>query len=542
MRTYLTKVTVATAFSLLGSSISHKEAIAANLFIGRYGSFAPDINLVGFIPKSELAKQIANADNKNLNTSEQGKIEQQALITKIDALGSAEPWKEQIEKEYNSFDNEANDSSSNLEKTEQSSDLTGIANADRINQNIENRYDGLVETDGEKINLFQANQLSKELLTDEVLAVSTNNQTENILNDTSSVKNELNSKNLDTTNILPKSFTAGIILAIFGGGCIVLVPVLNALGLSKNRKFFGFLGNIFGKSQVPNDIVSLHNKTFKQVANLASKILRMDDEKFTNQEFILYLQLRNKIQQGAKERQPMCLSIKYLEVGIIAQSSFLQLEQTELRYRSRKQQDFYQFVTDSITDDIDRIVFRDRVKRKLAEVLPLIHTEEGRDALKAYLKEVDQISHYDLGLKLLSLFKKYQLADFTILRKVSDIVEQSTAESLLTDDNLKVVVLKNYDVLEKLAPIIEIDQEDMKPKFFTKVIQYLGLSRRHEKSFQEFQALIKVLKQWQKTSNSLKTIREEYFNSEYRLPKEFYKDIPGLNVYKKYEEYIKNHQ
>ena len=149
-----------------------------------------------------------------------------------------------------------------------------------------------------------------------------------------------------------------------------------------------------------------------------------------------------------------------------------------------------------------------------------------------------KISQHDLGLKLLSLFKKYQLADFTILRKIAEIVEQSTAHSLLTDDSLNIVVLQNYDTLKKVAPIIEIKKADIQPKFFTKVLQYLGLARRHEKSYQEFQDLIKLLTQWQQPADSLKVIRQQYANGEYQLPKDFYREIPGLNIYKKYEEYL----
>lgn len=69
----------------------------------------------------------------------------------------------------------------------------------------------------------------------------------------------------------------------------------------------------------------------------------------------------------------------------------------------------------------------------------------------------------------------------------------------------------------------------------------MGLVRRHEKSFQEFQELIKVLKQWQKPYQSLKLIREQYPVHQYRLPKGFTQKIPGLNTYQKYEKYLDNY-
>lgn len=253
---------------------------------------------------------------------------------------------------------------------------------------------------------------------------------------------------------------------------------------------------------------------------------------------MLYIQLRNKVAKGANEYQQISQSIKYLEVAIAASSSYLKIEQTELRYRSRRQQAFYQFVIDNITDDIDKNTFRDRVKNKLNEILPLINSEEGSSALKTYLVEINKISQHDLGLKLLALFKKYQLADFAILRKVSDIVEQINGQDVLLDKNLMAIILDNYDILENLAPIIGIAKENVKPETFIKILQYMGLVRRYEKAFQEFQELIKVLKQLQKPYQSLKLVREQYPAHQYRVPKEFSQKIPGLNTYQKYEKYL----
>ena len=274
---------------------------------------------------------------------------------------------------------------------------------------------------------------------------------------------------------------------------------------------------------------------------MATKAAKIDDEKFSQKEFILYLQLRSKVQQGAKEYQQICQSIKYLEVAIAAQSSYLKIEQTELRYRSRKQQAFYKFVTENIRDDLDKKVFQELVKNKLAEIVPLVNTEEGKNALKSYIQEINKISQHDLGLKLLALFKKYQLTDFAILRKVSDLIERVNAQDVLTEKNLMILILENYDILEKLAPIIGIASEDIKPETFTKILQYMGLVKRYEKAFQEFQDLIKVLKQWQKPFNSLKIIREQYPSHQYRIPKEFSEKIPGLRVYQKYEAYLDNY-
>lgn len=65
--------------------------------------------------------------------------------------------------------------------------------------------------------------------------------------------------------------------------------------------------------------------------------------------------------------------------------------------------------------------------------------------------------------------------------------------------------------------------------------------RRYEKSFQKFQSLIKVLKQWQEQYKILKLFREQYPVYQYRIPNDFSQKIPGLNTYQKYEKYFDNY-
>lgn len=304
-------------------------------------------------------------------------------------------------------------------------------------------------------------------------------------------------------------------------------------GVSKYLKIFGF-----GKESVPDDAIELHNKKIREITPLAQKIVRMDDEKFTNKEFSLYVKIRIKVETEAQEYQQVCRSIKYLEVAIAASGSYLKTEQTELRYRSRKQQEFYQFVIDNITDDVNKNAFRDRLKNKLDEILPSINSEEGKAALKTYLVEINKISQYDLGLKLLSLFKKYELSDFTILRKVSDLVEKTASQDLLTANELKLTVIENYEDFEKLAPIVGISDDNLKPELFVQMLQYLGLGRKHEKSYSQFQSLIEAIKKWRKSYKSINIIRQQYHSEEYNIPKEFYTTIPGENIYHKYKTHL----
>lgn len=559
MKIYLTKVTIAVTLYLLELCITYNKANASTLFIGPNGSFVKDINSITFIQdKDKLTSNKSSNDSKRSNTEAKNTDK----INSADTLQSAKELQEKFGVDDISLEEQlANSSDSNqqsldidsfnteMETSGEISDLIEDIDAEEINRDIRDRYYGLVED--EEISLLESNQLTKEILENEL---ATDSSSKNLLKENNELTKSLiapdGDHNTNTSNNADASLEAelvqnsskGIFLGILlGGGAIALLTV-KSLKSSEDKGILGFIFNMFRKPPIPDKSIELHSKAFKKLSSLGKKLERIDNDSFLSEEFTLYTQLKNKVNQGYRQRESICLSIKYLEIGILAQSSFLRLEQTELRYRSIKQQSFYNFVAENITDNVDKDVFQRKVEEKLIEITPLINTEEGKNALKSYYDEVNKISQYDLGLKLLSLFKKYQLTDFTILRRVSDIVEKSTAESLLVDDNLKIVVLENYETLKKLAPIIEMDESEITTQFFTKVLQYLSLGRKHEKAFQNFQSLIKVLRKWEKPYDSLKIIRQQYSDSEYSLPKEFYQEVPGLKIYKKYQEYLEKNK
>ena len=165
----------------------------------------------------------------------------------------------------------------------------------------------------------------------------------------------------------------------------------------------------YGKPLVPEGSISLHNRSLKEITLIGNKAEKINDEKFGNEEFLLLVRIKINISKGTEGYKELNHGVELLQAAIIAQKSFLRLEQTELRYRSRKQQEFYKFVADNLTesdnDNIDREAFAQKVKQKQTEILPLITTEEGKAAIDTYVKEINVLSKYQLGLKLLALFK-----------------------------------------------------------------------------------------------------------------------------------------
>ena len=294
----------------------------------------------------------------------------------------------------------------------------------------------------------------------------------------------------------------------------------------------------FGKPKVPEGSITLHNKALQEITAIGNKAEKINDDKFGNEEFRLLLQIKIDIAKGTKDYKKFGYGVELLKAAIVAQKSFLKLESTELRYRSRKQQEFYRYVADNLKEDIDKEAFAKQVKKKQAEILPLINTEEGRSALESYIKEINNISKYELGLKLLALFKKYDLKDFSVLKKVSDVVERLQGQDLLSPKDLISLVLENYDAFEKLAPILDIPESELSPNIYARMLQFIGLENRHGKSYLQFKQLVELLKKWEKPYKTIKMVRKEYTSNKYQIPSEFEQQIPGKDVYQKYAEYL----
>jgi hypothetical protein len=70
------------------------------------------------------------------------------------------------------------------------------------------------------------------------------------------------------------------------------------------------------------------------------------------------------------------------------------------------------------------------------------------------------------------------------------------------------------------------------------MLQYIALRNRYQHSLAQFQQLISLLKNWLKYYESIVTIRDEYASNKYKQPPIFLQEIPGLDLYQKYEEFI----
>ena len=294
----------------------------------------------------------------------------------------------------------------------------------------------------------------------------------------------------------------------------------------------------FGKPTVPERSLNLHHDAWKKISTIGRKVDRMNDDKFGNDEFKTLIHYKIDVAKNVEGFKELNYQVELLRAAMIAQKSFLKLESAELRYRGRKQQEFYRYVAENLDEDVDKAAFSKKIKKKQAELLPLINTEEGREALNSYTKELNEISKHELGLKLLAVFKKLELKDFSIIREISNIVDGLQGSELLEPKQLILTVKEYYDVFEKIAPILNISKEEASAGTYARILQIVGLVHRHGDSYQKFRELIRQLRKWEDPYETITTIREQYSDREYKLPLEFKQDILGESTHKQYEKYL----
>ncbi|MDJ0510099.1 MAG: hypothetical protein QNJ64_12725 [Crocosphaera sp.] len=294
----------------------------------------------------------------------------------------------------------------------------------------------------------------------------------------------------------------------------------------------------FSKKGVSESALFLHNREMTDLRVFAKTAQAIDNEKFGKEEFLVFVKMQYLLRHGINEYQGLYESLQLLKVAIDAKDCFISIDQTELRYRGIKQQGFYKFVELLLKDHEDKAAFREQVQMRLADLMPQVKTEEGRNALQSYAEHLDQLSESELGLQLLSLFKTYDLADYSILRVISEMIQSLGKRDLLDFKGLVSLVRVNYDTFEKLQDIIGLSKRQSNPETYTIMIQFIALSNRHAISYMKFDDLMKVMQKWFKPYQAMIGIRAEHPPTEYKQPQEFKEPIPGIEIYEKYKKWL----
>lgn len=293
------------------------------------------------------------------------------------------------------------------------------------------------------------------------------------------------------------------------------------------------------RPEISQEVIESHHKLLTKIQQIGIIAQAIDKKEFREQEFILFSNLKNHLFNGVDEYEGLNRSLRLFRVAIGGQNSFLTIEQIELIYRSTSQQEFYDLVFELLSRNVSTSYFYQKVHEKFIEVLPQIRTRKGKKALHAYMQALDQLAKQDkLGLKLLFLFKKHQLTDYSILKTVSDIILALQSNNLRDLNSFIQMVNMYYPLFEQLGKIIGVPTARSNAKTYALMLQYLALRYKYKKSYIQFDKMIKILKDWQKSYLAIQDIRQKYPVFKYKQPPEFKTKLQGTDVYQYYKSYL----
>ena len=234
----------------------------------------------------------------------------------------------------------------------------------------------------------------------------------------------------------------------------------------------------------------------------------LDNPKFIEPEFVTFFNITNLFAQEIGEYKGLRNYVALFRVAIEAQSTFLKIEQIELSHRSSKQQELYQFVLNKLEQKINAEEFIEALNAEKDVILTGIKTEEGKFAVNSYVETLTAAARQDeLALKLLYLFKKYNLEDFSLLKTVSDMIDYLLTKNLQNFEEIVSFVKINGEKFIKLSNIIEIPAENTNDEDFARMFQYIALKRKYQDLYVQFQRLLELLTLWNSFYETAKDIR-----------------------------------
>lgn len=257
---------------------------------------------------------------------------------------------------------------------------------------------------------------------------------------------------------------------------------------------------LFKREPIPDNSIFLHNRALTELENIAPSMEGLDEAKFGNPEFLLLLKIKSSFLKGTGEYTGLREPNEMVHAALEAKDSFLKIEETEFQFRSYNQQDYYAEVFKLLEQNMTKVSFEQKVQVLAEETMQKLKTTEGIEAIRSYSQELKRLSYeHQLGLRLLYLFKRSRLADFSILQKISNLVTQFAKEDLHDSKQILVQVKLNYNMFEKLGEIVGLTGKQNHPEAYTKIVQHIALMEKYKESYIQFQRLLSYIKQWQKS-------------------------------------------
>lgn len=288
------------------------------------------------------------------------------------------------------------------------------------------------------------------------------------------------------------------------------------------------------KEEIPEQALLARRRHLTDMLVFAKTAEAINSKQFLTDEFISYIKIKYMLTKEIGEYAGLNKSTRYLQLAIGAKDLLIYIDQTELRYRGYKQQEFYEKVAAMIKKGEDAAHFREQLEAESVEAIAQTKTEEGQEALSHYVDNLKQISDNPLGLQLLNRFRTSQLSDYSILSTISELIRRIQVKHVYDINRLIMLATDNFNLLEKISTIIQVPAAKVNPRSFAIMVQFIALTYQYEITALKFEEMVKVLRKWNTYYRRVLAINQEYPSADYKQPPEFANPIPGEELYLTY--------
>ncbi|MEB3160729.1 MAG: hypothetical protein VKL20_04640 [Synechocystis sp.] len=431
--------------------------------------------------------------------------------------------------------------------------------AEKINNQVQERYQGLIEKDELKdtINIAENAQLMKQLQEGKELdleAIRADGSAEKLdqklamvrqFSDKLTGADQVATVGSETLDGGGSSFAAPF---VFGGGLLGLIALLwwlKSLGiwsdlpakLMGDEGLYQHLLAVFGKARpkVSESDVFLYNKALNDIEKIAQQAISIDNDKFSQSEFVLFAKVQYCFNNNSGSYKDLKIYLKRLQSAFKAQQIYTTLSQIEMGCMGSKQQTFYDDCHRLLQQNMSGEALTNQVAVKLTEMLPLVKTDTGKSHLESYADAVNQLAPDPTAIAIINRFKDAQQGDYATMKTIVEVMNRFKEADVSDLRTVMHATMAYYDDFEILGDIIDLPEEKRSPDTYARLLQYLALEKRHQLSFMQFQGLVEVLRQWHKPFRVLMSIRQLYPADQFRQPAVFKFPIPGLSLYKKHQ-------
>lgn len=347
---------------------------------------------------------------------------------------------------------------------------------------------------------------------------------------------------LSEVNFVP--FSLVLMLGLIGGSHWILKACSRPQSTNSNHNQWNGIWKCFDKSKknVSSRATFLYRKAFVSLKSYAKLAQAIDSEKFSNEKFVLFTQLRYEFINKAKDDYALSCSLQKLQTAFQIQEIYQTIHQIELNHHDSAQQEFYDCVHQTLSLESNPYQICQQLRQKCTELLPQIQTKPGKKALQAYFEAINQLLETEnpqFALTLFTTFQQHHLEQYTRLQNLSDLIRNLSESEMMNFKSLLCLVMVHYDTFEQLGQLIGISGKDSSPETYAKIIQYLALQTHYQTSLSKFEQLMEILQQWYPFYQALLQIRQDYPPTQFHQPIEFQKPIPGLSLYLKYQDCLK---